>query len=52
MAYFRKCAHLTYPSVPVNYIVEFCTNFNSGEYSFMFGSCVELDPVFHTYPAA
>ena len=34
MAYFRKCAHLTDPSVPVNYIVEFYTNFNSGEYSF------------------
>ena len=26
----------TYPSVPLNYVVEFNTNFNSGEYSFMF----------------
>ena len=25
-----------YPSIPVNYIEEFYTNFNSGEYSFMF----------------
>ena len=42
----------THPSVPVNYIVEFYTNFNSGEYSFMFGSCVKLDRVSHTYPEA
>ena len=30
-------AHLTYPSVPVKYIMEFYTNFDFlGKYSFMF----------------